>query len=1174
MNTLSSPKTLRATLYSGIALVVISMLFLGREVEGSPVLVRIMTAAATPTFFYITGGWVYRHLNAPLAAPGIVATGAWLVAVELFHFYDERHLLPNFAQTYYWLLAALFAAGVITLTGHKARVWLLVPLVPLAQINATWAVMDATGLNIAWWPVFSFLLVLAWWEAPLRDCEWQRVYRVSAVLLEVFLLVFSYWLPLKTANSMLITWGTCALLVAILSLRHGWVTLGPLAIVLLALAVAWGFPAAWWGPIWLVIGIGTVVFIERLARRDDDAHTLALDMSTALAVLLSGAAALHIELLEFYGGAVIPMVTVLVLCCSGGLMIWLGKRRELTIAIHIGLWLLAAGWAEIYHAGLSDSGTFGLWLSLLAVMALLIERLLISATRQKHKGLASIQDAFMRWPLADLVVGLSVIIVLWTALAALDIPATDPMIVATTLAVVIGVWLAAGLLYRMPALLHVALWLAPLSYALLLVWNVPALYRLPLLGVAWQLLAVIYLLVGHALFRLRPAMLAPFFIAGYALLGFGLTLTISDPMLLVIALGVVIVVSLATSLAVLAGAHPAWDALVVRLIPPHERPYAHRQVRQAFVFLTAWLAAIWLYLMLGLAGFPAPQQGIILVLMSSVWIMLGRILPRLPGMVGWPVYAAGWFMWLIGLSQVFFSPAEAMVTAIFGLALSAEALYRSKAIHWMPVFILQILFSVLQIAWMLHVPGHSLILAVALSLSAAGMWYARTNRQAGQETALIGVALSLLIWGMFFDPLTTLGMILLALVGLALYRRWETLLALHVPLIVLAAQFGLGSNGPLMLLAGGVQIMIGAGLAGLLRPHTFRTLTQLFVDERDWASPFLWTGAFDVAAGVAQGSTSPENMILPLLAVAALIAISTIWLRTPRLPYVPLGLGGAALILHVSELGTATFRQMGATLPVYSAGIAALALAFHLAGLAVITRPRPFARQRWLVWWQRPLLKASGFLAILSACLLVVARMYHPRPVWLAVNYLLFSLIALVIYCRTRRPVWTFAALGTGWLAWFQALNALGLTGLQWHTIPLAILLLVMARVFDRFDPRLTETLAIDLLLLGSATDIAQNGMISWATAGLLVQLAALAAYGYRQRRPVPFVSVLIVVIGGGVFLIFRVNPWLIPLTAGLLLLGGAVLLEVSHEQVKRSLAFWIERVNMGSLLVDQRRRV
>jgi hypothetical protein len=692
--TLSSPRTLRTILYSGIALVVISMLFLGRETETSPALVKIMMAAAAPAFFYMMGGLVYRHLNAPLAAPGIVATGAWLVAVELVHFYDQRHLLPGFAQTYYWRLAAIFAAVVITWTGYRVRIWLLVPLVPLAQINAVWAIMDITGLDIAWWSVWTFLLVLAWWEAPFSDAEWRRVYRVSAVLLEVFLLIFSYWLPAQTAHSMLTTWGTCALLVAILGLRHGWVNLGPLALVLLALAAAWGFPAVWWPPIWLVIGIGTVIFVERLARHDEDANALALEMSTALAVLLSGAAALLIELLEFTGGAPNPLMIILVFASSGSLMIWLGGRRALGTAIHAGLWLLAAAWAEIYHHGFAGSGLYGLWLSLLAVIALLTERLLISARRQKHKTPSSIQQAFVRWPLADLVVGLSVIIVMWTAQAALSIPATDPVIVATTLAVVIGVWIAAGLIYRMPALLHVALWLSPLPYALLLILNFPALLPLPLLGITWQIQAVIYLLVGHLLFRQRPVILAPFFIVGYALLGFGLTLTLADPMLLVVSLGVVVIASFATSIAVFAGAHPAWDALVTRLVSPVERPYAHRHIRQVFVFLTAWLGAIWLYLMLGVARFPAPQQGIVLVLLSSVWIILGRILPRLPNMTGWPVYAAGWFMWLIGLLQVFFSPAEAMITAIFGLALSAEALHRSKALHWMPVFILQILFSV------------------------------------------------------------------------------------------------------------------------------------------------------------------------------------------------------------------------------------------------------------------------------------------------------------------------------------------------------------------------------------------------------------------------------------------------------------------------------------------------
>ncbi len=71
-----SQKSLRITLYSGIALVVISMLFLGRDLATSPLLVQLAYTVCTPALFDGVGSLVYRHLDAPLAAPGIVATGA------------------------------------------------------------------------------------------------------------------------------------------------------------------------------------------------------------------------------------------------------------------------------------------------------------------------------------------------------------------------------------------------------------------------------------------------------------------------------------------------------------------------------------------------------------------------------------------------------------------------------------------------------------------------------------------------------------------------------------------------------------------------------------------------------------------------------------------------------------------------------------------------------------------------------------------------------------------------------------------------------------------------------------------------------------------------------------------------------------------------------------------
>ncbi|MBI5957100.1 MAG: hypothetical protein HY866_00090 [Chloroflexi bacterium] len=1162
-----SQKTLKLSLYSGIMLIVISMLFLGREVKTSPFLMQLGLAILTPASFYIIGALVYRQLNAPLAAPGIVATGAWLVVIELVHFYDRRAQLPRVAEDYYWLLASLLAAVIVTLTAYRARIWLLVPLVPLAQINATWAVMSATGLSIAWWPVFSFLLVLAWWEMPLHDQEWRQAYRVSAVLLEVFLLIFSYWLPIKTEHSMLITWAACALLVAILALRHGWINLGPLAMVLLACAAAWGLPLVWWPLAWLVIGVGMVIFIEQLARHEVESHTLALELSTALAVLLSGLAALLAKTAMFIGSPLAPLVVIPVLAASGSLMIWIGRRRELNTAQHAGLWLLAAAWGELYFALFDTSEGYGLWLSLLAVVALLTERLLLTWNRGKRKTTYSVREVVARWPLADLVIGLTVLIVLWSGFTSVDLPATDPLIVAVTVAIVVGVWLVAGLVYRMPVLIHVALWLAPLPYTLMLILLAPHLATLQLFGLALQFLAMIYLLIGHLLHRQRPAVLAPFFVAGYIQLGLGLTMTLSQPMLLIVALMVVVIVCFVTSLIVILGGHPAWDVAVARLIPPDRRPYAYRHVHQLFVFLTAWLLAIWLYLMLGAAAFSPARQGIILVLMSSAWIVLGRLLPRLPGVVGWPVYAAGWFMWFTGLLLVFFAPPEAIITAIFGLALSAEALHRSKAIHWMPVFILQILFSVLQVAWMIDLPGHSLLLAVTMGLCLAGMVYDRPERQAGTITALTGGGLSLLIWLVRIDPITTLGISLLALAALLRYRRCELGLVFHSTLaLLLLITFGLALHWRIFLLAGGLQLVIGLLLVIWTRPRRFRTLHALLFKEFDWASSFLWIGGVSFMAGIWSGWLSASEMTLPLVVVGIALAGCTLWLHVPRLPYLPLIILTAAFLLHVDSLVGQPFQQAGSAIAAYGVWIAAFVLAIQTLVTMAVRDHWPINRARWLVWWIRPLMNTSIFLGFVGVPVTFISLLYPIQTIWFVFSMLLFSLSCLILFRREGRLMWLVFAVGLVWTAWLVMLSRLGLSGLQWHTIPFGLLMLIMARAVRRIDPGFTELLAVGMMLYGAAIDVNLRGGV-FSLAGLIaaLQLIGLFVYGYRAQRPTPLAITLSIGAGGLLWMILKINLWLIPLFAGVLLLAVAVLLEVERARVERWWIDWQRRLGMTS---------
>ncbi len=359
--------SLQLSLYSGIALIVLSMLFLGRQQASDSFLVQAITVLAAPAIFYGVGILISHYLRAPLAAPGIVATGAWLVGVGLIHLYDKRGLLPAELQPYYWLGASLFAGALITVTGHRVKIWLLAPLVPLAQINAMWATMSAFGLAVEWMPALSFGLVLIWWELPLKNERWTGIYHVSAVFLTLFLLVFSLWLPVPTARTLMTTWGAGALLIAVLGLRHGWARLGPLTIAMLVCASIWGLPAAGWPLAWLGLAAVTAILIERMTNSKD---RKAVELSLALAVLLCGAAAFFAETapLFFHIQAAAPIP---VLISAGILLLWLGWRRDLRAATHAGLWLSASAWGTLYFVVAPTSGTYGLWLTLFAVGALL-----------------------------------------------------------------------------------------------------------------------------------------------------------------------------------------------------------------------------------------------------------------------------------------------------------------------------------------------------------------------------------------------------------------------------------------------------------------------------------------------------------------------------------------------------------------------------------------------------------------------------------------------------------------------------------------------------------------------------------------------------------------------------------------------------------------------------------
>lgn len=1155
-------RTLQLTLYSGVALIVISMLFLGREQQSASFVAQALTVLAAPAFFYIVGALVWRYLRTPLAAPGLIATGAWLVGVGLVHLYDKRILLPEAVQPYYWFGASLLASALITMTGHRVRIWMLVPLVPLVQVNTVWAVMGALGIDVIWMPPLSFLLVLVWWEAPIRDEHWVTVYRTGGILLTLFLLLFSLWLPIATAQSLMLTWGVGAVLVALLGLRHGWVRMGPLAITMLTCASISGLPLFLWPFAWLALAFGTVIFIEQITSREEKSKDAkAVEISQALALVLSGASALFAQVSYTFGAPVSPVIIALVLLGAGVLLVWLGWRRELRLAVHIGLWLMASAWASLYFIALPTSGMFGLWLALLAACALLVERLLSARRKEKYKGSNTILETVIRWPIADLVIGLSVAIILWMAL---HINAASPLVLAVTCSLVVSIWLVGGLSYRLPVLLHTALWIAPLPYALLLLLVNPAIWTLPLMGLAWQILGVIFLLLGHSLVRYRPAILAPFFIVGYVLLGFGLTLAMANETLLPVSLGLVVLASIGTSVAVIANYHPAWSMFVAWLLPAHKFPYAYRNFNHLFLFLAAWLSAIWLHLMLGYSGMPLARQGVFLVIFAGAWFLLGRMLSHLPGVVGWPVSGAGWLMWLIGLLEVFFSPVEAIITMILGLVLSGEALRRSREIHWIPVFIVQVFFTVLQVAWMLALPGRVVLLLVAVAISITGMVYERRSPRAGRMTALTGTVLAAGLWLLNRDIYPLLGLNVLAIIAVLRYWRWQWLWTVYagIALLVIESRAVLDWRG--LVVVGLVQCVVGAELVKALRPRKYRALWQVLFEERDWATPYLWVGAVVMAVGwgvvFLNTNLSPDILVLAFLA-ALMAIIYTIRLRIRQLPYISLALVGVGLIFAALWITVQPFAVIGNLLIGFSASLAALALVIRWSSISLLVEPRLRANARWMAWWIRPLLAAAYVLSGTSVGMLFLLGSFYPVDLGLRIsNSLLLAVFAALVYAHRPHLAWLGASLFLLWHSWVLAANTMQLNSLLWHTIPTGVILLVLARVLRHPAYTVLECIGTVLLLLGSAAGLDWRNPMSSQSLMLVVHLFGLLVYGYLAGRRIPFASAVMIAGGGLVLVVARINIWLIPLGCGLLLLTVTIVTEAQGSLVERWMKGWVAR--------------
>jgi hypothetical protein len=888
----------------------------------------------------------------------------------------------------------------------------------------------------------------------------------------------------------------------------------------------------------------------------------------ALAIVLGGLSALIAEWLFTWNIAAVYPDPILILIGVGGVFVRFGMHRERQAAIHAGLWLLASAWAHLYFKLVNTIEIYGMWLALFAACVLLIQRLFTSPRKEKHKAARTVVESVLHWPGADLAIGLSMIVLCWTATHITDYA---PIIMTLTFSVVIGVWLITSLLYRIPVLLYLSVCIAPIPYAILLMIVSPVFYSLPVIGLAWQFFGILLAGIGHATPRYRPAMRLPFFIAGYALLIFGFGTAINNPVFFLASLTILMLAFMTTAVIVIFDQHPMWNLVVNRLISRESHPFAHRYIQHTFLFLSAWIAGVWLYLVLGHTGLSWSQHGLSLVVFSCLAFLLGIALNRFPGVVGLPLLSIGWVLWLVGLMEVFYSQTEALIAIVLGLVAASEALRRTRQLVWIPLLVLQVLFSALQLSWLLQLPAPDVLLLTSFGIGIFGLLRVRQAERGGQLTELIGVALMIGIWAVRPALDAPLGLFALTLLATFIYRTPPMIWSNQAALLLVLFQFRHQVNPYGLLAMGCAQLVLGAELVWRLRQRRLQRLVRLITHAHDWATPFLMIGALCTSAALMLLSRQiPGNQFFVICSgMALLLALYTVRLRLLHLPYVVLLIIGVGILHLLWPVPVETIRPArGAALQglmLLAFGLVAVGLTLWGVGSVMMHRryaiPREF--KGIVILWLRPLLAVSWVSGMSSLAVWIVVMLFSPMPT--AINLVTgcgVAIFLLAVY--QRQPQFLFLLIGASTVlgfCWLMVLNLLDVLTPALATLPTGLALFLIARAIQHPKRFYFDYSGALLWMIGAITSVERSNVFSLASIDYFGYAAALLGIGaIFGRKAVIFTGGVLASIGVGAC-VGHVNIWLIPMICGVVLVGGTLFLETRFATVRawkqQAQAFW-----------------